>query len=238
MGGRGALRRAGGIGLARLLHHRPHPRGHWLRKIGIDIIHRKAMAAAKRSGRILRPVETVGGVRIDAPLEEVEIGDGAGFGRAPRGRLAERLDRVRGQVGPERFRADRQAIRTAARALRWQARVGFLERGLVHNHSDFKVTLGRRTYFPLTRFDPPLIPAIPTTTSASARSLPRTTARQTRSGSCFRTDPSVPMIGETPALSCSIDTMEQILNANTEVRERRDQLPSDTHFATPVSQSH
>jgi hypothetical protein len=52
------------------------------------------MAAAKRSGRILRPVETVSGVRIDAPLEEVEIGDGAGLGRAPRGRLAERLDRV------------------------------------------------------------------------------------------------------------------------------------------------
>ena len=46
------------------------------------------------------------------------------------------------------------------------------------------------------------------------------------------------MIDETPALSCSIGMMEQILNANTEVRERRDQLPSDTHFATPVSQSH
>ena len=30
------------------------------------------------------------------------------------------------------------------------------------------------------------------------------------------------MIDEAPALSCSIGTMEQILNANTEVRERRD----------------
>jgi len=46
------------------------------------------------------------------------------------------------------------------------------------------------------------------------------------------------MIGETPAFSCSIGTMEQILNANTEVRERRDQLPSETHFVAPVSQSH
>ena len=32
--------------------------------------------------------------------------------------------------------------------------------------------------------------------------------------------------------------MEQILNANTELRERRDQLPSDTHFGKQVSQSH
>ena len=76
------------------------------------------------------------------------------------------------------------------------------------------------------------------TTSASARSFPRTTALQSRSGSCFRTDFSVPMMGETPALSCSIGTMEQILNANTEVRERRDQLPSETHFVAQVSQSH
>ena len=85
----GALRRAGGIGLACFLHHRSHPRGHGLRKVGIDIIYREAMAAAKRSGRILRPVEAVGGVRIHAPLEEVEVGDGAGVGRAPIGRIAE-----------------------------------------------------------------------------------------------------------------------------------------------------
>jgi len=33
---------------------------------------------------------------------------------------------------------------------------------------------------------------------------------------------AVLMIGEAPAFYCSIGTMEQILNANTEVRERRD----------------
>ena len=95
----GASAGAGGIRPGGLLHDGANPRRHALREIGIDVVHREAVAGAEGAVRVFRPEEAVGAGHRDRPLEQVEVGHVAGAGATELGRLAERLGRRGGHVG-------------------------------------------------------------------------------------------------------------------------------------------